>query len=120
MKLIGNFSLFLTLLLPAFAQAKTQMPICPLWYASSLKDKLPANAHDKVLHCTLSCQLQMRCGSVATLEIGIYKELWDLISPGDADWDDIKADLIGIRFAEQEVAVNDKECLNVCREVIWD
>lgn len=101
------------------AKASTKTILCPLYYANSLKKKLPSKTTDKFKHCALSCQLALRCSAIDTMNLGILKEVWDLVSPGNAEWEDIKADARGIRFATTKQAVTDKECNNQCNNIYW-
>jgi hypothetical protein len=125
MKLLLLISILLSTF-NAFAKSseseKSQVifPICSLYYAKTVKKKLlPTVTNDKYKHCAVSCMLANRCGAADALEIGIYKELWDLVSPGDADWLDIKADLVGISFSRKQSAINDYECNTQCKNVDW-
>lgn len=95
-------------------------PVCSLYYANSVKKKLLKISNDKYKHCAVSCMLANRCGAVDAIEIGIYKELWDLISPGDADWKDIEADLIGADMSFDNSAKNDYECNEQCKNINWN
>ncbi len=104
----------------AFAQEEKQIPICSLFYAKSVKAKLLPNTLDKYKHCAVSCMLARRCGGLDSLNIGILKEVWDLFTPGNAEMDDIKADLIGIRFYTTKMATTDRECNNRCNEYDWN
>jgi hypothetical protein len=94
-----------------------ELIICPLYHAKTLKPKLSQNTTDKFKHCALSCQLALRCSSMDTLSLGILKELWDLISPGNAEWEDLVADVMGINFATNGEATNDKECNYQCKKI---
>lgn len=103
----------------AHAKASSESIICPIYYANSLKDKLPNKTTDKFKHCALSCQLALRCSAIDTMNLGILKEVWDLVSPGNAEWKDIEADAKGIRFAITKQAVTDNECNNKCNNIYW-
>tara|TARA_B100001971_G_scaffold129103_1_gene119014 strand:- start:59480 stop:59878 length:399 start_codon:yes stop_codon:yes gene_type:complete len=93
----------------------TGIPICAIVQSQILKDDIIAlGKNDKFMHCALSCQIALRCGGYESLSIGILKELWDLVTPGDADIKDIEADLRGIRLATRRQANNDYECINRC------
>jgi hypothetical protein len=103
----------------AHASAKSATIFCPLYHAQKLKNKLPAKSTDKFKHCALSCQLALRCSALDTMNLGILKEVWDLFTPGNAEWKDIEADATGIRFAITKQAVSDKECNNSCSNIYW-
>jgi hypothetical protein len=110
----------LTISTGAFSQEK-EIPVCSIFYAKSVKAKLlPSNTLDKYKHCAVSCMLALRCGALDSANIGILKEIWDLFTPGNAEIDDLKADLIGIRFKTTKMATTDKECNNRCDEYNWN
>jgi len=94
------------------------IPICAIYNVLKLKDDITSlGKNDKFMHCALSCQLTLRCGAYETLNIGILKELWDLISPGNAELEDLKADIAGINLVLKRKANNDYECINKCDEL---
>ena len=97
---------------------RTGIPICAIIQSQRLKDDIISlGKNDKFMHCALSCQIALRCGGYESMSIGILKELWDLISPGDADIEDLKADAKGIKLVLQRNANNDYECINKCDEI---
>ena len=100
----------------SFANAEEKF-ICSSYYAYKLKGHLPTRAYDKWKHCTLSCWLARRCGANDAMQIGLLKELWDLVSPGNAEWEDIEADAQGISFYQEKQAGSDKECSYRCSTV---
>lgn len=104
--------------LSSFAKERA-LPLCSLYYANSVKKLILKDRIDKFNHCAVSCMLANRCGAVSSLEIGIYKELWDLVSPGNAEIKDIKADITGIKLSQTKMAVSDHECNSRCDEVDW-
>lgn len=117
--LVWSFMAIFGLLFISHAKAAPQSIVCPIFYANSLKDKLPTQTTDKFKHCAISCQLALRCSAMDTMNIGLLKELWDLVSPGNAEWEDLKADARGIRFVTMKQAINDKECNNQCHNIYW-
>lgn len=106
----------LLLLGPLSANASEKaLPLCSLYYAPKLKSAVTSlNKIDKFNHCALSCQLGLRCGSLDSFGIGVLKEIYDLFTPGDADIEDLKADLKGISFYRSKRATNDNECVDLC------
>jgi hypothetical protein len=103
---------------PMELSQKTGIPFCAIVEVIYLKDDIIAlGKGDKFMHCALSCQVALRCGGYESLSIGILKELWDLITPGDADIEDIKADMRGISLAINGVALNNKECVLRCDDI---
>jgi hypothetical protein len=116
--LLSTFNAFASS--PKSSESEEIVPICSLYFASSVKSKLLTEIkNDKYKHCAVSCMLANRCGAVDALEIGIYKELWDLVSPGNAEIKDIKADLIGINLSSKKSAINDYECNTQCKNIDW-
>lgn len=108
---------------PAFALEKEEeLPLCSLFYAKKLKKNMTAykDRSDKFKHCALSCQFALRCGAADSAAIGYLKELYDLISPGNAEIKDLKANAAGIRFYLTKRAINDRECVLKCDEVDWE
>lgn len=106
------FFLALAFSAPAFAMKK---PICTpneIRIASKL-----ARAHsdnDKNMHCTVSCMLTLRCYSSTVLTLGYLKELKDFFTPGNPEFQDIVADMLGIQLVLQKRAFNDRECFQQC------
>ena len=88
---------------------------CGTFYAFKYRkkiSKLPGS--DKLKHCTISCQIARRCGSLEAYTIGYLKELADLLGMGTPDSEDIKANKRGIILAKK---THDKEeCLLFCRD----
>jgi len=70
---------------------------------------------DKAKHCILSCYLALRCPAFEVWNLGVLKELYDLVTPGDADMEDLKADAAGISLAVGGRARNRAECFRECR-----
>lgn len=118
---LSTFNAFSSSSFPNSIEEQKAFPFCSLLYAKSVKKKLVkgSTVSDKYKHCAVSCMLANRCGELDAIEIGIYKELWDLISPGDADWKDLEADLIGIQLSSSQSAINDNECNNECLKIDW-
>jgi len=124
-----KFLLLISILLSTFnafasnskkEESQLVFPICSLYYVKTVKKKLlPEVKNDKYKHCAVSCMLANRCGAIDALEIGIYKELWDLVSPGNAQWLDIKADMVGISLSQSKSAINDYECNTQCKNKDW-
>jgi hypothetical protein len=78
--------------------------------------KFSKGENDKYKHCVISCKIAKHCGTAPAAAAGWGKEMIDLFTPGDADWDDIVADHKGIRCAkriEESEAANRRD--KVCR-----
>lgn len=70
--------------------------------------------NDKNMHCSTSCMLTLRCHSSSVITLGYLKEFQDIFTPGDADWNDIKADIVGINMVLHKRSGNDRECFEQC------
>jgi len=99
-------------------ESQKMIPICSLYYVSDIKKVVESNGKfDKFKHCSVSCMLTLRCPAEDVLEIGILKELGDIIGPGNAEWDDLRADYKGVELAVQKKGKTDKECMQQCHLV---
>lgn len=72
---------------------------------------------DKAMHCTLSCHLAIRCTSFESWSFGRFKELMDVLGPGNAEWGDLAANDDGLQLAKTKRAINIRECLRECRGI---
>jgi hypothetical protein len=100
------------------AEEKKTIPICSLYYASAVKKVVEANGHfDKFKHCSVSCMLTLRCPASDVLEIGILKELADVVGPGNAEMADLRADYKGVDLAASGKAKTDKTCMEQCHMI---
>lgn len=80
-----------------------------------MSEKVKAHSgNDKNQHCAISCMMSVKCGTSFALLAGYFKELEDIFTPGDADWEDIKADKTGIQIYRSKRARNDRECFEQC------
>jgi hypothetical protein len=105
----------IALLIASNLYAKEAVILCPTFYYSSVKKTVEANgAHDKFKHCAVSCLLALRCPAVDVLELGILKELADMIGPGNSEMDDLKADYYGVGLVTSSKAKTDKACISQC------
>jgi hypothetical protein len=111
---MSKIILFFALIFTTNLMAK-ELVICPLIYLSSVKKTVEANGdYDKFKHCAVSCLLALRCPAADVLELGIIKELIDVVGPGDADIADIEADHQGIKLATSVKGITDKSCMAIC------
>jgi hypothetical protein len=67
-----------------------------------LKDKLPADLPDKRAHCLAGGLIARYCSITEAYLAGAGKEVRDLLSQGDVEWQDWRADRAGISCARQE------------------
>ena len=92
--------------------------VCPLLYLSSVKKMVESNGNfDKFKHCSVSCLLTLRCPADEVLELGILKELMDVVGPGSAEKADLKADYLGVKLAVSTEGIDDKECMKACHSL---
>jgi len=103
------------ILLSLNAEAKNV--VCSINHYPKIKTYIESiSNYDKFKHCAVSCFLARRCHSVEVLNIGILKELIDLVTPGDADWQDLQADYDGVNFAKANKKTSDKSCEKFCKK----
>lgn len=108
-------TLILTLIvLSSSAFAKPEF-ICSYLHAKKVVPIAEAHSsNDKNRHCTVSCMFTLRCPVDDVLAIGVLKEVKDVFGPGNAEVDDLKADLLGIELAVKGAARTNKQCLQQC------
>lgn len=93
--------LFILLFFSLQLHASEEKLFCATYYAFQYKTEIEKLPNDKTMHCTMSCYLAVKCPRSEAYLIGYLKEFWDIIGPGDADWNDIEANEAGIRFASK-------------------
>ncbi len=112
------FFILLVIIASTQIQAKEEkktIPICSLLYVSDIKKVVEANGkYDKFKHCSVSCMLALRCPAEDVLEIGVLKEIEDVFGPGNAEWEDLRADYKGVDLKMEKKAKTDKECMQQC------
>lgn len=74
------------------------------------------NRYDKFKHCGVSCYLTFKCRPGQVRLVGYFKELKDLLGPGNAEIADIKANSYGIKIAKKKYAVSNEDCARLCDE----
>ena len=100
------------------ANDSAELMVCPLLYYSSVKKMVEENgSFDKYKHCAVSCALTLRCPATDVLELGLLKELVDVVGPGNAELNDLKADYEGVALASTSRAKTDRECINKCHKI---
>ena len=67
-----------------------------------LKEKLPADLPDKRAHCLAGGLIARYCSITEAYLAGAGKEVRDLLSRGDVEWQDWQADRAGIGCARRE------------------
>lgn len=91
--------------------------VCSTFHYSKVKKIVEAKgSHDKYKHCAVSCLLALRCPPADVRQLGLLKEGIDLLGPGNAEMDDLKADFKGVDFAVKKKAKTDDECIQKCHE----
>src|SRR5688572_14307652 len=66
-----------------------------------LKEKLPPDLPDKRAHCLAGGLIARYCSVTEAYLAGAGKEVRDLLSQGDVEWQDWRADRAGISCARQ-------------------
>ena len=73
---------------------------------------------DQFKHCSISCVITQYCGPIESTLIGALKEVYDALGFGDPDFDDMKADLIGVKAGLKIGPLGPRaECYKVCSEL---
>lgn len=99
----------------AFAE---KILVCTVLHYSEVKKKVETEgSFDKYKHCAVSCLLTLRCSATEVMQLGVIKELADIVGPGNAEWDDLKADADGIRLVTTKKAKTDKQCIDQCKKI---
>ena len=82
------------------------------------KEIKSVEAVDKYYHCSASCVIAHYCGPVASAEIGVMKEIYDLMGFGDPQLSDLKADLRGIKLGSNPFKIRSrKACYAACNAI---
>lgn len=110
--------LFLIALANTQVRAESQKIIglmCAYKEASKYIDVVNQSDNDKFKHCSLSCIATRECGSFAALQLGLLKEFWDILTPGDASIEDMRANKAGIRIGKLSNSIEECyfKCLNL-------
>ena len=71
--------------------------------------------NDKYKHCVLTCTVANRCGVISALNLGVLKEIKDIFGPGNAEVEDMTANIDGARLANSGEARNFNECALECQ-----
>lgn len=66
-----------------------------------LQEKLPANLPDERAHCLAGGLISRYCSVTEAYLAGAGKEVRDLLGGGDAEWQDWRADRVGIECARE-------------------
>ena len=89
--------------------------ICKMTTIRAIKSEVSRRPiTDKNMHCSASCILTLKCYPEDVLAIGIVKEILDLLTPGDSDINDIRANLKGIRLVTSGTARDPEDCYSRC------
>jgi hypothetical protein len=79
-----------------------------------LREKLPPDLPDKRAHCLAGGLIARYCSVTESYLAGAGKEVRDLLSQGDVEWQDWRADRTGIECARQ--AQDDASLAQCCSE----
>lgn len=100
-----------------FAQTNTNVDlVCAYNAGMKYKDivKFEQKAHDKFRHCTISCVIGLECGITSSAIIGIAKEIADVFGTGTPEWEDLLADVLGIRISRRASVSTLSDCAQAC------
>ena len=110
--------LALLLQLSTSSHAAEEKFICSALVGRSFYQELkPLPVSDKTKHCALSCFLSLRCGPFESLNVGLLKELLDILGPGQAEMADLQANQQGITLALAGRARSKSQCLRECKTI---
>ncbi|HEU4627383.1 MAG TPA: hypothetical protein VFS52_21695 [Steroidobacteraceae bacterium] len=79
-----------------------------------VKQKLPAGLPDKQAHCVASGLIARYCSLPEAYMAGMGKELRDVVTRGDVEWADWRADRLGIACARR--AADDTALVACCEK----
>ncbi len=86
---------------------------CSTYYADLYLESVLGLEVDKVQHCALSCQVALKCSLLSTTILGVAKEAYDILGPGNAEWKDLSANFQGIVLSKY--VYTNKQCINRCK-----
>ena len=112
MKKIALLFLLLSIQLPSVAQAKV---FCTTIYAIKYKDDVKKLPNDKVMHCSLSCWLALKCWDREVEAMGYLKEFGDWLGLGNPEKADIIANKRGIQISGW--AQSRAQCTRSCKRI---
>ena len=115
--MIYRLLVILLLTLPAFAQASDEkITPCAIKNGRAMAKELNEKPLlHKIKHCTLTCVVTQQCSQYSARSLGYVKEILDLMGMGNAEWDDLVANELGIQFAITDRARNKLECYEQCQ-----
>ncbi len=110
--------ILLILAAPSLGLAKQEdAPLCSLLYLKKVRKRVEErSSYDKFKHCSVSCLLARRCPGFDVFELGVIKELVDIVGPGNAEFADLRADHIGVKLGEKLRSAGDEACFKSCSE----
>lgn len=92
---------------------------CAYTEAMRIKDDVQKSvqpfARDKYVHCTISCTVGVKCGITSSAILGVAKEIYDLFGPGNAELEDLLADVLGLRISRRASVYNLETCSSACK-----
>lgn len=110
--------LALLLQLSTSLHAAEEKFICSALVGRSFYQELkPLAVTDKTKHCSLSCYLALRCGALESFNVGLVKEILDLLGAGNPEVADLRANQQGITFALSGRARSRTQCLRECKAI---
>lgn len=92
--------------------------LCSAYYVKDIAAKVEApGSRDKYKHCSVSCMLALRCGSLDPYSAGLLKEVLDMLGMGHPEMADVRANVAGIKLARTKAATTDDECMLECGKI---
>ena len=92
--------------------------ICSALVGRSFYQELkPLPVSDKTKHCALSCYLALRCGALESFNVGLVKEILDLLGAGNPEVADLRANQQGITMALSGRARSKAQCRRECKTI---
>ena len=89
--------------------------ICSIYYVYKYEAQVRKLENDKQMHCSMSCMIARKCGTLESTAIGYIKEIVDVFTSGTPDRQDIVANKKGIKYSKR--AKNNKACINYCKKI---
>ncbi|EQC48122.1 hypothetical protein [Bacteriovorax sp. DB6_IX] len=115
MKKLITTMLFLLVSLSSFAN--TEDIFCAVEAAHHYKKIVVVKnfAKDKYKHCTISCIVGIECGVASSALIGVAKEIYDVFGPGNAELEDLLANVLGLRISRRASVTDLSSCSQACQ-----
>ena len=81
-----------------------------------IKEEIAPMAYDKYVHCAVSCSVGVICGSTSSAFIGLAKEAYDIVGPGNLEYSDMLANFKGISISMNNQVNSVSACSHACKQ----